>query len=141
MSKNENSYIHFWQQFGKYGKYEVFAAEKIIKMNGVNVLNYNKDSKFDFITSDGLKYEVKADVASLKTGNIFIEIQGYNKPSGILVSEANYYIITDTINYYMIDIDKLKLLCIGAKIITTKDGSTYEYIIKMEVLISNSILL
>ena len=136
-----NSYLFFLKQLKKYQKYEVLAADKVCIFNDVNIINYNEDKKYDFLTSDNLKYEVKADEYSLKSGNFFIEFYGYNKPSGITTTEANYYIITDTINYYMIDVDKLKILCTGDNIKKTKDSSTFGHIISIEIIISNSIII
>ena len=136
-----NSYLFFLKQLKKYQKYEVLAADKICILNDVNIINYNEDNKYDFLTSDNLKYEVKADEYSSKSGNFFIEFYGYNKPSGITTTEANYYIITDTINYYMIDVDKLKILCTGDNIKKTKDSSTFGHIISIEIIISNSIII
>jgi hypothetical protein len=39
-----------------------------------------------------IKYEVKADRYTYKTGNICIEFECNNKPSGINTSESDYYI-------------------------------------------------
>ena len=50
---------------------------------------------YDF-TSDGIKYEVKADKLTYKTGNLFIEYECSDKPSGITTSEAQmlfYFVI------------------------------------------------
>ena len=138
MSDKTNSYLYFLRQLKKYQKYEILAAEKISILNGVIILNYNEDKKYDFITSDYLKYEVKCDEYSLKSGNVFIEFYGYDKPSGITTTEADYYIITDTINFYMIEIAKLKELCLLCNIKKTKYTSTMGYLLNIRILIINS---
>ena len=134
-------YQQFIKNLKKFQPYEVEAAQRIEKLNKVKVINFNDDNKYDFLTSDNLKYEVKTEPASIKTNNFFIEFLGYNKPSGITTTEANYYIISDTINYYLISVDKLKILVENARIITTKDKLTYGYLIKTKLIKDNSILI
>lgn len=134
-------YQQFIENLKKFQPYEVEAAQRIEKLNKVKVINFNDDNKYDFITSDNLKYEVKTEPASLKTNNFFIEFLGYNKPSGITTTEANFYIICDTINYYLISVSSLKILVENARIITTKDKLTYGYLIKTKLIKDNSILI
>ena len=134
-------YQQFIENLKKFQPYEAEAAQKIEKLNKVKVINFNDDNKYDFITSDNLKYEVKTEPASIKTNNFFIEFLGYNKPSGITTTEADYYIISDTINYYLISVSSLKILVENARIITTKDKLTYGYLIKTKLIKDNSILI
>ena len=81
---------------------------------------------------------MKADLYSNSTNIFFIEYYGYGKPSGIKTTQANNYIITDGIKYYLIDTNKLKKLCCGAKVKTTKNNLTYGYIINKSIIMSNS---
>lgn len=134
-------YQQFIENLKKFQPYEAEAAQKIEKLNKVKVINFNDDNKYDFITSDNLKYEVKTEPASIKTNNFFIEFLGYNKPSGITTTEADFYIICDTINYYLISVSCLKILVENARIITTKDKLTYGYLIKTKLIKDNSILI
>ena len=134
-------YQQFIKNLKKFQPYEVEAAQRIEKLNKVKVINFNDDNKYDFLTSDNLKYEVKTEPASIKTNNFFIEFLGYGKPSGITTTEADYYIISDTINYYLISVDKLKILVENARIITTKDKLTYGYLIKTKLIKDNSLLI
>lgn len=125
-----------------YIKYEEEAAKRIEKLFNVKIKKFNDDNKFDFITTDNIKYEVKTDIMSKKTNNFFIEYSGYGKNSGIKVSEANFYIITDSENYYLIDINILKNICNEcAEIRQIKTSSTYGYIIKTNIIISQSQLI
>jgi len=39
------------------------------------------------------RIEVKTDLLTLKTGNVFIEYSSRNKPSGIATTQADYYAI------------------------------------------------
>ena len=64
---------------------------------------------------------------------------GYKKLTGISVTQANYYIITDGEIYYLIETDKLKELCnIHGKFITTRNKTTQGYIIDKNIVISYS---
>ena len=131
----------FYNNLKKFQPYEEEAAKRIEKINNVKVLNYCNDNKYDFLTSDNIKYEVKTEPASLKTNNFFIEFEGYGKPSGINTTEANYYIINDTITYYLISVDKLKLLIEHKPIIQTKDTKTSGRLIKTQIIKDNSIII
>ena len=84
---------------------------------------------------------MKTEPASLKTNNFFIEFEGYGKPSGINITEADYYIINDTITYYLIRVSKLKLLIKDKKIISTYDKLTFGHLIKTQIIKDNSIII
>jgi len=132
------SYNDFLDKLKKYTPYELIAADKICLLKFVSISGICKNYKYDFMTSDNIKYEVKTDVMSLKTGNIFIEFLGYGKPSGIATTEANFYIINDTVNYYLIETIKLKELVKNTRILNTKDGLTSGFIITTKTLKDNS---
>ncbi len=71
--------------------------------------NY-KELKFDAEIGDGtkiIKVEIKTDHKSRQTGNFFIEYFGYGKPSGIAITDAEYYVMNDTTNYYMLSVSRL----------------------------------
>ena len=102
--------------------------------------NYKK-MNYDFLTTDGLKYECKCDMASDKTNNCYIEfLNGRNKISGITISDANFYIIYTHQLYLMISIEKLKELTINKDIRRGKDG-TKGYIINWELIKNSSIII
>jgi hypothetical protein len=85
-------------------------------------LNYNNDFRYDLKIGQeyetklfellGKTIEVKRDFKCLETGNIFVEYESRNKPSGIAISEADYYCYWLS-NYHLIIIEKdeLKKLC------------------------------
>jgi len=123
-------------------KYEKIASEKIEKRFNIRIAHFNNDYKYDFITDEGIKYEVKADFGSLKTGNFFIEyLEGTDKLTGISKTESHFYIITNSKEYYLIDTNKLKTLCNDAQTRSTLKTKTKGYIIKSSLLIANSELL
>ena len=85
---------------------------------GFIFLNNNNDNKYDLLMSfEGLeiKYEIKTDVLLSKkndTGNLVVEFESRNKPSGISVTESNYYVyyIPKLGEIWNINMDKLREL-------------------------------
>jgi hypothetical protein len=135
-----------YQLFNKnivlYKKYEIEASERIKAKYKVDVKIWCDNSNYDFQTTDDKTFEVKAEPASLKTGNFFIEYFAYGVASGISISKANYYIITDTVNYYLIKTITLKELCQKYNNIKkTKDNLTSGYLLKKNIIVENSIMI
>ena len=88
-------------EFGRI--YEKEAQDRIIKLNDVSIiLEQNSDNwmftHFDFMSSDNITYEVKADKMSLKTNNLCIEVKNKNGLTGLSITKADYHIITVTEN-------------------------------------------
>ena len=133
------SYQAFLQLLADNYKFELEAQKRICKMNNVTIDNICNNSNYDFKTSDGHSYEVKADHLALRTGNFYIEFMGYGKLSGISITQANYYIITDTLYYFKISIDELKKICQNCDVKKTKDGLTFGYLLNRFKLIKHSI--
>ena len=130
------TYETFLKNVDKYHIYEIIASEKICLLNNTQLIKFNNDYRYDFKTSDKIKYEVKTDELSLKTHNLFIEFESYKKQSGISSTKAHYYIFSDTINYYLIETQKLKIILCNIenkKIVSTKDKQTFGYLIRKEV--------
>lgn len=132
-------YSSFKTNLLKFQPYEIEAAARVCKMSNVNTMGFNNDNKYDFMTSDGLKYEVKCEPSSLKTGNFFIEFKGYGKPSGLSVTEADFYIFTNSTEYFLISIEVLKHIVNGYRIVLTKDKLTYGYLVPVYVIARNSV--
>jgi len=111
-------------------KYEEEAQEIIKTLFKTEIIeiqtdeNY-KDVLYDFKTSDGTTYEIKADLLSNKTGNFFIEFQNSNYYTGITTTKAKYHIITNGTIYYLIKTRKIKQLILFNQYRTgmTEDGS------------------
>lgn len=55
--------------------------------------------------------EVKNDLAAHKTGNVFVEYESRNKPSGISRSQSDYYCFCFNDSFHIIKTEKLKDLC------------------------------
>ena len=130
--------------------YEHESSKIICNKYGVTTTNFNDDYKYDFKTSDGLTYEVKADKSSLKYPNFFIEFLQNDKASGIETTQADYYIITNTKQYYLISVDDIKSI-IKDQLINNEfsikgftssvGGTTSGYAIKQHIIIDKSILI
>ena len=103
----------------KFGQFYENECKKYFK-NVQYVPQNIKFSNYDFI-SDGIKYEVKSDRVAHRTKNLCIEIQNYGKPSGLSITQAEYYIyfiIHDNIyDVYKIPINILKEKIINCKCI------------------------
>lgn len=86
-------------------------------------MNYNSDFRYDLklgqlgekhlsnILSNKL-VEVKTDYKAHKTKNIYIEYQSRNRPSGISISESQFYaFVLSNETILLIETKKLKNLC------------------------------
>jgi hypothetical protein len=139
---NQKVYRNFKECLQLGQEYELLALDKIKKLNMVEVKQTQTKDNFkimhhDFQTTDDIKYEVKADFASEVSGNFFCEFAIIDKPSGLLISDADYYIIVSCGIFHLINIDKLKELTLVARIARTRYGSE-GYIISMSDIRANS---
>jgi len=80
-------------------------------------IDHPKDRKvygYDFIV-DGVKFEVKSDRIAYRTGNLAIEYESRGVPSGIMTTEADYYMYFivrgSTHECFKIPVKELKELC------------------------------
>jgi hypothetical protein len=107
------SYDKFLFDYANNTKYEIEAGRRIEKHFNNNVVKYTdkndyKKCKYDFITNDNIKFEVKKHHQTNKYKNMCIEYEAYKKPSGIMTTQANFYInIDQNENYYLIDVSTL----------------------------------
>ena len=136
-----SKYNNFLRLLEENKKYEIIAQNLICKIFNVIIKNECNDARYDFETSGNLKYEVKTDHLCNKTGNYYIEFMGYGKPSGISISEANFYILTNVIDYHLIETIKLKDICKNKKIVKTKDGLTTGFLVSTDEIKLNSLRL
>jgi len=76
---------------------ETVVLKDLESMGGIFISD-NKNNKYDLLISkDGetITYEIKTDVfcnPDYDTGNMFIEFECRNKPSGVMVSEAKWFV-------------------------------------------------
>lgn len=108
-----NTYKHFLEDLEKNKQYEIQAA-KLVKETFHTETALNTDSAtykyWDFVDSVGTTYEVKADKRSLTTPNFYIEYESFNSPSGISITKADYYVITNTLLYFLIPTEQIRIL-------------------------------
>ncbi len=88
-------------------KYELKVLNLLIdKYKYTIIKKSNNNYKYDIIykTLDNkiIKAEIKADLQATKYNNYFIEFEQNHKPSGILTTEADFYIICDSNNEVII---------------------------------------
>lgn len=92
-------------------------------------MEYNSDFKYDLklgvLSEEKLseilhhkRIEVKTDLLTQKTGNVFIEYSSRNKPSGIATTQADYYAIV--VNETIILKTTTELKSIARKYLNTK---------------------
>lgn len=89
---------------------EVHILEIIQKLYPQAYRISGKEAKYDIIIPEINKtIEVKRDIMSAKTGNLAIEVFKKNgQPSGIMASEATYWVIYTDGEIYFLDKNKLK---------------------------------
>jgi hypothetical protein len=85
-------------------------------------MDYNSDFKYDLkvgqikeqelaeILTDKT-IEVKHDLQAMETGNVYVEYKSRGKPSGLSVSEADYYCFCFGETYHLIKTELLKDRC------------------------------
>ena len=130
----------FFIMLNFYKQYEQKAAFLLSKILKCNDYIFNDDFRYDIkFTNINLTFEIKNDNMMTKTGNIAIEYNYNNKLSGILTTQANYYIINDRINYYMIETIILKQLIDKNNFVYVKNNNTYCYLIDNKLILDNSI--
>lgn len=77
-------------QDGEWGEKRIATY---LKSKDFNILDFNKNNKYDILVEKygrKKKIEIKTDYKD-KTGNICIEFESRGKPSGVSVSESDYY--------------------------------------------------
>ena len=85
-------------------------------------MNYNNDFKYDLQVGqvkekqldaifENAKIEVKYDLQALTTGNVFVEYESRNKPSGISTTQADYYCFVFGDTWHLIKTTLLKERC------------------------------
>lgn len=74
------------------------AVINFLISKGLKLIKTNNDNKYDLkmeSNDDVITYEVKTDVKCaplFDTGNIFIEFSSRKKPSGIIVTQADWFV-------------------------------------------------
>jgi hypothetical protein len=133
---------------------ELKAKNKILAYydNKYTIRETCDNYRYDFMLSNGDTYEIKFDRLACKTNNIFVEVIQFNKNSGLLTTEAKYYIFAienmnknifcnnkSNLLYYRIKVNILKKLI--KKQLFSKvyhDSDKTGYLINLQLIVSHS---
>ena len=158
-------YDNFLRQYAANRPYEAIATEKALahfnkqsverpyEVTEVQEKKNYKRTQYDAKLDNGeksIKIEVKTDHVSRQTGNCFIEFAQYGKASGFATTEADFYVINDTIDYYLISVDDIseilrvmdedkELKDISVRIPSGKNMVTKGWLIKQSKMISKAV--
>lgn len=92
----EGEIMSFSDDLERGGDGEAMVLELLRKKYPSAVRIPNKFSFYDiWIPEIGKSIEVKCDFKSCETGNIVIEVAMYGKPSGLLVTKADFWVFYD----------------------------------------------
>jgi hypothetical protein len=121
------------------------VIKEFLEQKGCIFIDTNNDNKYDLKMSKNnveATYEIKTDVLckpERDTGNIFIEFQCRNKPSGIEVSQADWFVTYFKFlnEIWFIKTTKLKQIIEDNNFYVIKNGgdigsNTHGYLIKRE---------
>ena len=98
-------------------KGEIVIAEYLSNRRDYDIVEYRNDSKYDFMLKKDdttITFEVKTDryeyLKKTITGNMFIELSCSGRDSGIMVTEADYFVyyFPDKEKAYLIERNRLK---------------------------------
>ena len=91
------AYYNFNEDLSEGQKGENIVIEHL-KKNGGTLISKNHDNRYDVIIErkgKKIKYEIKTDFfcnPNYDTGNIFVEVECRGKKSGIMVTEAKWFV-------------------------------------------------
>jgi len=136
---NENrTYDEFIKNVESHHKYEILAQEKLSSFFKTSIKSYNNTKDYDILLENNLKFEVKFIGTFDKYDTVNIECFR-NEPSGILTTKSDYYIITNSVIYYLIKTDELLKICEICEIKKLK--YSFCYIIPKKLFIASSLVI
>jgi hypothetical protein len=111
MERNEE---HSWEETKKVGdEFEEFSANDIRIKKYPQAYVDDRGKKFDWwdiYVNETIKIECKNDKKGFTTENICIEVGCDGKPSGLKVTEAEYWLISGGVKTFLIKTTELKKL-------------------------------
>jgi hypothetical protein len=90
--------------------YEVISSKKAELYFKTSIKSFNETKDYDILLENGFKIEVKFIGTFDEYDTVNIECFR-NEPSGILTTKSDYYIITNSVIYYLIKTDELLKIC------------------------------
>jgi len=136
--KENRTYDEFIKNVESHHKYEVLAQEKLSSFFKTSLKSYNNTKDYDILLENNLKFEVKFIGTFDEYDTINIECFR-NEPSGILTTKSDYYIITNSMIYYLIKTDELLKICEICEIKKLK--YSFCYIIPKTLFIASSLVI
>lgn len=128
---------------GEESEHELMAMAREKGLTPVKI--QGKFKPYDFFIAETKKaYEVKRDWKSKHTGNVVIEIEMYNQPSGLMATKADLWVFDLPDCFITIEPDKIKdiILTHGIKLVKfIGNGDTESkraYLVKRELIELNA---
>lgn len=150
MHMSAHTFYDFKQDFPIAQRTEREVGEILEQRYQGKVMEYGKTNKYDILFKTNtrlLKFEVKEDFTCEKTGNVGVEFECRGKPSGIQVSEADFYIYKvhsqyGDVRYFLCSTKCLKKMIADKeyfRIVTGGDpgSNSKNYLFKYETFIRN----
>jgi len=84
---------------------------QILKNIGAEDIEFNDDGRYDIsclLNGKTVTYEVKTDFNTIRTQNVAVEFSSRGRKSGIITSNAKYWVYLIDRAFYLIDAQKLK---------------------------------
>lgn len=113
--------------------------------NKYSVIEECNNKNYDFKLSNGIKYEVKLNKQCNKYKCVFIEFEAFGKPSGIITTQADYYVLAYPIEdnkpaFIIIDILDIELIITNKEYKNISITSTSKgYIIDINIIFKYSV--
>jgi penicillin-binding protein-related factor A (putative recombinase) len=108
---------------------EIEVSKLLIDKYRATIMNFEHTNKYDILTvvnGKTFKFEVKEDFTCKRTGNVGMEIKCRGKPSGIMISEADFYIYkihtVDGIKFFIFKTSALKKMIDNREFFTAVNG-------------------
>ena len=136
--KENRTYIDFENNVKSYHKYEFLSSKKAELYFKTTLKSFNETKDYDFLLENCLKIEVKYLGTFDEYDTVNIECFR-NEPSGILTTKSDYYIITNSVIYYLIKTDELLKICEICEIKKLK--YSFCYIIPKKLFIASSLVI
>jgi len=136
--KENRSYDKFINNVKSHHIYEVISSKKAELYFKTTLKSFNETKDYDILLQSGFKIEVKFIGTFDEYDTVNIECFR-NEPSGILTTKSDYYIITNSVIYYLIKTDELLKICEICEIKKLK--YSFCYIIPKKLFIASSLVI
>lgn len=134
------AHYDFRKDLAKAKEVELEFMELYCKDRTILYSKINDDNKFDILVKTPEKevtFEVKHDIMSCYTGNLAVEYECRGKPSGIVTSQADYWVYKLDKDFFLIERKTLRKLIDDQKYFRIvsggdKDSNTKMFLFKLD---------